>query len=307
MPKMQIDKSIHIDAKPEDVYAKVSDFNHWQPWSPWLIMEHGVKVDVEKGGKYYSWEGDRVGSGNMKITSEKENESVDYDLTFLKPWKSHAKVGFKIKADGNGSKVNWTMESSLPFFMFWMKKMMTAFVGMDYERGLKMLKDYVEDGKVNSELEFTGNTVYEGCKYVGIKSGCTIDDMGEDMKKSFGTLEAFFANNNIERAGDSISIYHKWDMINRRAEYTSAIPVKEVPGNLDASLISGEIPKLNVHIVSHKGSYAHMGNAWTTQYNMQRAKEFKHNKKVDPFEVYRNNPMEVEESELLTEVNFATK
>ncbi|MFT5821723.1 MAG: hypothetical protein ACI8ZM_002977 [Crocinitomix sp.] len=40
---------------------------------------------------------------------------------------------------------------------------------------------------------------------------------------------------------------------------------------------------------------------------MQRGKEFKANKKVDPFEVYINNPMNTEPIDLITEVNFPIK
>ena len=65
-----------------------------------------------------------VGSGNMNVTAENAPQSIDYDLTFLKPWKSRAKVRFELERKGDGTKTTWFMESSLPFFMFWMKKMM---------------------------------------------------------------------------------------------------------------------------------------------------------------------------------------
>jgi hypothetical protein len=48
------------------------------------------------------------------------------------------------------------MDSKQPFFQFFLKGMMTSLIGMDYERGLRMLKDYVETGSVPSTLEFPG-------------------------------------------------------------------------------------------------------------------------------------------------------
>ena len=89
-------------------------------------MEPETKVTVRSDAKYYEWEGDRVGSGNMKIIKEVENATVDYDLMFLKPWKSKAKVSFYLKPEGTSTSVTWTMDSSLPFFLFWMKKMTEA-------------------------------------------------------------------------------------------------------------------------------------------------------------------------------------
>ena len=36
------------------------------------------------------------------------------------------------------------MEGTLPIFLFFMKKKMSAMVGSDYERGLAMLKELLE-------------------------------------------------------------------------------------------------------------------------------------------------------------------
>lgn len=307
MPKMNINKSIYIDAKPEEIYNKLNDFHHWKPWSPWLIMEDGVQVDVDPDGKFYSWDGKRVGSGNMKILNEKENESIQYDLHFLKPWKSQADVTFKINPKDTGAEVSWTMESKWPIFLFWMKGKMEAFIGMDYERGLRMLKDYIEDGEVHSELDPTGYSNFEGMKYLGIKGNCDMDKMGEDMEGKMNRLMEFVHENNVDSSGEVLSVYHEWDVVNRKASYTAAVQVNTPPANLSEGLFVGEIPETKVHAVEHKGAYEHLGNAWGLQYMMQRGKEFKGNKKVDPFEIYKNDPTETPKNDRLTQVCFPVK
>ncbi len=307
MPKMHIKKSTLIGAPVEKIYNTLSDFNQWQVWSPWLIMEPEASVKVAEDAKSYEWEGDRIGTGNMKILSESANRSIDYDLTFLKPWKSTAKVRFELNPQGEHTEVVWLMDSSLPFFMFWMKKMMEAFVGMDYDRGLAMLKDYMEDGEVHSKLDFKGTSTFPGCTYIGIKTSCNLKDIGDSMKEDFEKIGAFARENSELIAGVPFSIYHKWDMVKEQATYTSGIPVKQVPDNLPSGMVTGEIPQTGVYTVGHKGPYAHLGNAWSTMYNMQRAKVFKTNKKIDPFETYVNDPGEVPANELMTEVHFAVK
>ncbi|MEM8565258.1 MAG: SRPBCC family protein [Bacteroidota bacterium] len=307
MPKMQITKSITINAPVEKVYSKLNDFNHWTAWSPWLIMDPQAKVTIDGDAKSYEWEGDRVGSGNMHVTEEVENKWVDYDLTFLKPWKSTAKVRFETVSKGDSTEVHWLMDSSLPFFMFWMKKMMEAFVGMDYDRGLAMLKDYVEDGEVHSKLDFKGTSSFKGFKFVGIKTNSTIDDVGSSMEADFNKLMTFMNDHKDIIAGPTFSIYHKWDMVKRNVQYTSGIPVKSVPDNLPSGIVSDEIPATEVYTLAHTGPYAHLGNAWSTLYNMQRGKAFKINKKIHPFETYMNIPGEVPDKELLTEVHFPVK
>ena len=307
MPKMHIDKSIEINAPSDKVFTTISDFHHWRPWSPWLVAEPEARVDIREDGKYYEWEGARTGAGNMTVLKESQNQSIDIDLTFLKPWKSTAKVYFKCEEQDGKTKVHWLMDSSLPFFMFWMKKSMTAFIGMDYERGLSMLKEYVETGKVRSQLNFKGYEDYPGCKFVGLKTETLLADLGPKMSADLQTLGEFFADKKDVVAGKPFSIYHKWDMVNRKASYTSGIPVIEIPNDLPAGMISGEIPKTKVYTLQHVGPYQHLGNAWSTINVMARNKEIKAVGGIHPFETYVNMPGEVADEELITEIHFAVK
>ena len=154
MPKMNVVKSINVKCTIEEAYKTLMDFKQWLPWSPWLILEKDVKLEFKEEDRYYKWTGKLVGSGEMTIEATEPNKAIYYNLTFLKPWKSKSKVSFKLRPSGSDeTTITWTMDGSLPFFMFWMKKMMQNYIGMDYERGLRMLKNYLEDGKVHSELE----------------------------------------------------------------------------------------------------------------------------------------------------------
>lgn len=308
MPKINLHRSVLIQAPVEKVFTILNDFNHWRAWSPWLILEPETKVKVADDAKYYEWEGQRVGSGNMKITSETANQSLNLDLTFLKPWKSTAKVRFELKPiEGEKTEVTWFMDTSLPFFMFWMKSMMEAWIGMDYERGLALLKDYAEDGEAHSKLGFTGVSDYPGCQYVGVKSSCTIPNLDSRMKEDFEKLWTYMGNHKDLLAGDAFSIYHKWEMVKKQVEYTAAIPVNSAPSDLPSGVFAGSMPQTSVYTVTHTGPYHHLGNAWSAMFNLERSKAFKKNKKIHPFEVYRNYPGEVPDNELIAEVKFAIK
>lgn len=304
---MHVSRSTVVNAPVEKLFNTLNDFNTWTSWSPWLIMDPNAKVDVRDDNKYYSWEGPRTGSGNMAITTEVENQSIDYDLTFLKPWKSTAKVKFELKPKDGSTEVRWLMDSSMPFFLFFMKKMMEAFIGMDYDRGLSMLKDYVEDGEVHSSLDFKGANTFGGCNYVGIKTDCSMSDLGPSMKGDFDKLWGYMGGHQEAIAGAPFSIYHKWDPVKGQVSYTSGVPVSSTPDGLPGDMITGSIPSTQVYTIGHTGPYLHLGNAWSTLYNMQRSKEFKVNKSIHPFETYENNPMEVPENELRTEVHFPIK
>lgn len=307
MPKTRVEKSIIIAASADKVKSVVADFNHWEAWSPWLILEPGCKVTVAPDAKTQEWDGKRIGSGIIKVVKEGDTV-INYDLTFLKPWKSEAKCDFIVeKLDENSTKLTWTMDGSLPFFMFWMKNMMERLVGMDYDRGLLMLKDYIEKGGVDVKLEFLGESNYSGCTYVGIKNECTIDNIGEVMHADMEKLMEFSQANKELVTDEIFSQYHKFDFNKNRIIYTSGIGVKSVPGSLPAGLISGKLPATKFHTVRHVGPYELSGNAWSAIMAMERAKEFKKNKKVHPLEFYRNNPMETDPKDLISDICMAVK
>ena len=292
MPKTHVEKSITINAGVEKVKSIITDFNHWKYWSPWLILEPEAKVTVSANGKKQEWDGKRIGSGEMTIIEEKES-IIHYDLTFLKPWKSKATVDFILKTEAEDSTtLTWTMDGSLPFFMFWMKNLMERMIGMDYDRGLLMLKDYVEKGHVDAKLEFLGESKYDGCKYVGLKNECTLDNIGEVMDEDFKKIISM----------EFFTIYHKFDFGKNRIVYTSGVGVKDIQENLPAGLFNGNIPATKLHAVRHTGPYELSGNAWSAIMSMERAKVFKKNKKIPPIEFYRNNPVDTEPKDLITDV-----
>lgn len=307
MPKMYISRSIFINKKASDIFPLLNNFDHWSIWSPWLIMEKGVKVNVAPDKKYYDWEGDLTGAGNMQVTNEVQNEKIDYNLTFLKPWKSHAKIGFILQPQGEGTKITWTMDSSLPFFLFWMKKMTENFIGMDYNRGLNMLKDLAEQGKVPSSLDFKGNSEYEGCNYIGLKANCTFDNIKESHKGNFEKMMSYISEKKDLISANPFTIYHKWDINKQLCTYTACLPVKEIPSELPNDMVTGTYPKTKTHCVHHIGPYRHIGNAWSSLYSRLRAKRFKLNKSIDPIEIYLNSPKDTPENDLQTEIHFPIK
>ncbi len=306
MPKIHVVKSKIINAPVSKVYDIVSDLRTWTAWSPWLIMEPDATVNMEDGGKFYSWDGERVGSGNLRVIREDKNKRVDFDLTFLKPWKSTAKTWMTVSEKDGGTELSWFMDSSLPFFMFFMKKMMIAFIGMDYERGLNLLKDYAEDGKVHSQIEFTGESEYAGGPYIGLKKTISMDEIADVMTADFTQLGQW-AGENQDNAKDLICIYYKYDFVKGVVSYTAAITCHETPSDLLDGFISGMQQGGRIHSVTHTGPYHHLGNAWSTAHNMIRSKEIRPVKGQHPFELYENSPMDTDELDLRTRISFLVK
>lgn len=304
MPKVSVRKSIVIDAPLEKVYEFVRNFKEWPAWSPWLITDPECKVSYADDGGQYTWEGDVVGAGEMSILSEEKPNEIVYQLTFLKPFKSQAGVAMNFALKGGGIEVAWSMDSKLPFFLFFMRPMMTAIIGMDYERGLRMLKELLETGSAGSKLEFPGEEAMPAQDYVGLRSAASIAEMGEAMEYDMKKLHDWVAANEVELAGTPFTIYHQWNPTKATTEYTLGFPLGKPLDSLPDGFVAGERPACRAFSIKHTGSYCHLGNAWSSGINRARNKVFRQSKTIAPFEIYENSPAEVSEEELETTVYF---
>ncbi len=307
MPKFSVRKSIHIAAPIDKVYATVRDFRQWRAWSPWLICEPSCEVTYADDGKSYTWTGAIVGAGEMTISGESPPRSIDYDLHFLKPWKSHASVRFIFAEANGGTEATWTMDSSLPFFLFWMKTMMVGFIGMDYARGLGMLKDYIETGSVPSKLEFPGVRSVPACTYIGVRSQSSLDDVGPSMRADLAKLESHCQAHAISPSGKPFAIYHQWDMAKQVTDYTIGFPMAAAVQGVPEGFVCQSAPPCEAYVVRHTGSYRHLGNPWAAGIMHARSKQFAGSKKIPPFEVYESSPDDTPESDLVTVVHFPLK
>lgn len=307
MPRFQVRKSILIDAPVEQVHAIVRDFRRWPEWSPWLIAEPETKLSYPDDGKSYTWEGEVTGSGAMVVTGGDPPWSIHYRLTFLKPWKSENNVEIHLSEHDGGTEVVWTMEGKLPFFMFWMKGMMSTWIGADYARGLLMLKDLAETGSVPSKLEFHPGQAAGGFRYSGVRSQCATDAIGPSMQADMAKLMALVESGGIKPAGKPFSITHRWDPVKGVTDYTLGLPVEEFAAGLPAGFVSGEVPVCEAYVVEHTGAYRHLGNAWASGVMHGRAGRYKANKRIEAFEVYENDPTTTPEAQLVTRVHFPVK
>ena len=289
-------------------YEVVSDFNTWTKWSPWLCVEPDATVEVSEDsnseGSMYSWNGQVVGEGEMEHRRLVPNSRIEEELRFLKPWKSQAEVAFDVKQEGEGSSITWTMDGSLPWFMFWMKNMMVNFIGMDYERGLKMLKEHIETGEVLSQTEVNGVVDIGPLQMVGVRKNCNMADINKAMEDALcETMEKIQAAG-VQGAG-VMAAYHRVDLKAKTFDFTAGAMLaadREVPG-----LDRWALPSSRAFNVKHTGSYDNLGNSWYAAYKHVEHNKLKQNQKVATFEIYRNDPNETAPRDLVTDIYLPLK
>lgn len=306
--KYHIERSTTIDASVKEVFKLVSDFNTWTKWSPWNIAEPDVPMTYEgeagTEGHKMTWDGEIIGSGEQVLVSVSDTQ-LEYDLAFFKPFKSKAKAAFSLKEDGGKTTVTWTMDSSMPFFLFFMLPMMKAWIGMDYDRGLRMLKEVVENGSVNAKTENKGIQQFEGFSYVGIKKRAKISEM-KQMSKDFEKIINDVVKKHEKSAKHWVALYPKFHAKTGEMTYIAAVSDEELKDvDLGSDYVRGEIKTGPALEIFHRGSYDFIGNAWSMGSMLMRAKKMK--KGGVPFEYYHNSPFEVKEDELKTSVYFPVK
>lgn len=305
---MLLNRSITIKKSPKEILDFISDFENWREWSPWLKLEPTAKIKVvgpkSTNQHMYDWTGEVVGSGRMTI-AKMDAKSLLIDLQFFTPFKSKSQAEFIVEATGAGeSKVTWKMIGSLPIFLFFIKKMMIAFVGNDFERGLKMLKDKLETGTVPSRVDPKGIVDRGAFYYIGIRVACEMKDMNESMHKTFSKLGDV---SSTAQPQFMACLYHDFDMVNGRCDYTAALALTQAPASLPQGFIKGEIPIHRAFQVDHWGAYKHLGNGWSCAMSNQRHRKLKQNKSIPMYEIYRSMPGMVPDEKLHTEIFLPVK
>jgi predicted transcriptional regulator YdeE/uncharacterized membrane protein len=310
---LAVSRSITINKPVSEVYARVADFSHWPTWSPWIIQEPTCPVsfsgEANTLGHKQEWNGERIGKGDTVLVEKSENEFLQYDLTFYAPWKSESKTRFEFKSVKNAAgdeatQVTWNMDGSLPFFMFFIKKMMLAMIGSDYDRGLNMLKELVETGDVSSKVSVDGINQQDGFHYVGFRHCCNIKDIKKVMGPSFQNL----IDEKLPAPDMMITLSHKFDMTTGEFDLTAAFAYKTKPDfDVPTNMVFGEIAPHQGLEVQHTGSYNHLANGWATAKGYQMFAKLKASKTVPDYEIYRNAPGEVAEKDLLTSIVLPLK
>ncbi len=277
---MHVSRSIRINAPVDQVFSEVRTFESWPKWSPWLIADPKCSLEIHQDR--YSWAGQVSGVGGMAISEEKQNESINYDLVFEKPFRSQAKVRMTFTEVDGGTEVAWSMDSKLPFFLFWMRKSMEAFIGSDYERGLSMLKSLVETGEVPSKLEFEGREEFAEVNGVGVRRTCSFDEMEKQMGGDFEKVRSKFPG------GVGFCVYYQWAPVKKEVTYLIGKTVDELPESVPEEMEAITIPTGDVYVVRHTGPYRFLGNGWAAGMMHGRSKQFKHSKNFPPFEIYED-------------------
>lgn len=143
-----------ISAPREKIFPHVNDLRAWEAWSPWAKLDPNAKNSFEGPasgvGAAMAWSGNKkVGEGRMTITESQVNELIGFRLDFVRPFKATNTAEFAFRAEGNQTRVTWSMAGQSNFFfkIFGLLVNCEQMAGKDFEKGLASLKAVAEAAK----------------------------------------------------------------------------------------------------------------------------------------------------------------
>jgi hypothetical protein len=147
-----VSRSITINKPISEVFNYLKYVKNQDEWSPWKKKDPNMKQEYVgtdgEVGFVSKWEGNKdVGTGEQEIMTITENESVNSQLRFFKPWKSQSDAYLTVKeVDSNATQVIWGFSGNNkpPSNIFFLFFNMDKTVGKDFEEGLIDLKHILE-------------------------------------------------------------------------------------------------------------------------------------------------------------------
>ena len=147
-----VNRSIIINQPVSKVFEYLKYLKNQDEWSPWQKRDPNMKkefvgTDGEVGATS-KWSGNKeVGMGEQELKRIVENEVIESELRFLKPWKSESDAYLRVSETDTGqTNVTWGFSgrNKFPMSIMMIFMNMDKMVGNDFVEGLTNLKELME-------------------------------------------------------------------------------------------------------------------------------------------------------------------
>ncbi|WP_250434513.1 SRPBCC family protein [Hanstruepera flava] len=148
----EVNRSVVINKSVPEVFNYIKHVKNQNDWSPWKQKDPNMKQEFigtdGEIGFISKWEGNKdVGTGEQEIILIDENQRMETQLRFFKPWKSQSIGYFTVEElEPNQTKVVWGFKgvNPIPFNIMMLFFNFEKAVGKDFEEGLTKLKTVLE-------------------------------------------------------------------------------------------------------------------------------------------------------------------
>ena len=141
----------------------------------------------------------------------------------------------------------------------------------------------------------------------GIVGSSPMATIGKALDESMAKANEAFRQAGWTVDREMVTVYTKFRMKDAGLDYIAGYQLaagEELPAG--SPLKAWSLPASKAFRVEHIGSYRHLGNAWSVANQWVQCKKLKQ-QRVGTFEIYRNNPQQVPEEELRTDIYLPLK
>lgn len=148
-----VEKEVVINKPKAEVFSYILQLKNQDNFSVWAKIDPAMKKEYKGNdgtvGFVSAWDSENknAGKGEQEITKISDGNRIDYELRFIKPFKSisEAYMTTEIVSDSQ-TKVKWgfTGKMNYPMNLMLLFMDMNKMIGKDFENGLKNLKTILE-------------------------------------------------------------------------------------------------------------------------------------------------------------------
>lgn len=148
--KLDVSRSVVIEAPPERVFVQVNDVRRHEAWSPWKAADPTVVNTFPPSGEsvgegaWYSWTSEHSGAGTMTITRSDPPHGIEGEVEFERGRK--ASVYYRVETTDTGTRLTWGFgaDAGCNIPHRYMGLFADSLMGPWLEDGLDRLKKLVE-------------------------------------------------------------------------------------------------------------------------------------------------------------------
>lgn len=146
-----IEREILIQKPPHEVFDYVRFLRNQDHFSKWVMLDPNMrktfKGDDGMVGFIYAWDSDNknAGKGEQEIKALKQDERVDVEIRFEKPFKAITRAPFIVEKSGShATRLRWGMQGRYSYPMNFINLFIDKILGKDLETSMMTLKNILE-------------------------------------------------------------------------------------------------------------------------------------------------------------------
>lgn len=304
--KVQISRSISINAPAEYAYEEVDKLENWNKWSYWSTRDPAMQInygDKRMGaGAFYAWVSNDIGNGKLTITESVPFKSIRTDLNFMEGRTAKSWYDFSVNGEETKLTMNFMVDMGSNPMMRWIGALfIKPEVNRAFDYNLLKLKEIAES-KPTFTIRITEESVTP-VTYVGLRHSMSPQDyaaVGNQMNKMFTQLTTMLQKSRIPIKGNPFCIFPSYN--EESMEFVCALPV-DSKAKLPSAYKLERINRCKAVKGVHVGNYSSLESSHE---QLMRYMEFR-NRDLSgaPWETYVSGPStSPDPSKWITEIYY---